>query len=150
GSTSQGAATADPGDIPGDLARLRVAAAANAVLRSDAGRKLAESYAEPAVRDLGAEVRATLAWHRGTRYCYDVEIEVPFEDDTGRRVMWQQANPSWPEGPCARVLVVRGLVVDLAALTPEQICAAYPYGYDFFPGPQGLQAQQAVLAELTR
>jgi hypothetical protein len=84
------------------------------------------------------------------RYCYDVEIEVRFEGAPGERRMWHRPDSLLPEEPGARVLVVRGMVVDLAALTAEQACAADPLGNGFFPGAQELDAQHASLADLTR
>jgi hypothetical protein len=42
------------------------------------------------------------------------------------------------------------MVVDLAALTAEQACAADPFGNGFFPGPRERDAQHASLADITR
>jgi hypothetical protein len=137
--------TGGGGGGAGELARVRGAAAANEELRNDAARWLSESYVEQAVRDLGAAVRANLLWHRGSRYCHDVEIEVPFEDDTGGRAHTESVTREL----CARVLVVRRLVVDLAALTPDQVCAAYPFGDCFFPEEE-LEALVGSLTDMTR
>lgn len=107
-----------------ELADLRTLAARNPLVRKGAGQWLAEVHLAHIAADLGAQVQAKPTGYNGTRYTYDVEIEVVFEDATGSRIMWAPSESRPPEEPCSRILVLRGLCVDLAGLTADQICAA--------------------------